>query len=457
MKFTTASEVDLGHEKVGKLLFMLAVPAILSQIVNLLYNVVDRMYIGHIQDVGAIALTGVGVCLPIIMIVSAFACLVGMGGAPRASIYMGKQDNPTAEKIMGNCFIALIMISLTLTVCLLAFQTPLLQLFQASSKTIVYAKQYMSIYALGTIFVQMTLGMNAFISCQGFSKTSMMTVLIGAILNIILDPIFIFGFNMGVKGAALATIISQAISAIWVIHFLSGKQTVLKLKKENFKIVPSLLFPSLALGIAPFVMQSTESLISLCFNMQLSKFGGDVAIGSMTILTSVMQFAMMPLQGLTQGGQPIISYNFGAKNADRVKKGFLLQTLCCFTYASIIWLLVELFPQVFISIFTNDPDLMAMASWAIRIYMACVLLMGLQISCQQTFIAFGNVKISVFLAIFRKIIVLIPLIFILPNILSDHIFAVFLAEPIADFIAVSTTVTLFIKNFKKTLAQMSYE
>ena len=370
MKFTTASEVDLGHEKVGKLLFMLAVPAILSQIVNLLYNVVDRMYIGHIQDVGAIALTGVGVCLPIIMIVSAFACLVGMGGAPRASIYMGKQDNPTAEKIMGNCFIALFVISLTLTVCLLVFQTPLLQLFQASSKTIDYAKQYMGIYALGTIFVQMTLGMNAFISCQGFSKTSMMTVLIGAILNIILDPIFIFGFNMGVRGAALATIISQAISAIWVIRFLNGNQTVLKLKKENFKIVPSLLFPSLALGIAPFVMQSTESLISLCFNMQLSKFGGDVAIGSMTILTSVMQFAMMPLQGLTQGGQPIISYNFGAKNADRVKKGFLLQTLCCFTYASIIWLLVELFPQVFISIFTNDPDLMAMASWAISIYMA---------------------------------------------------------------------------------------
>ena len=228
-------------------------------------------------------------------------------------------------------------------------------------------------------------------------------------------------------------------------------------KKENFKIVPSLLFPSLALGIAPFVMQSTESLISLCFNMQLSKFGGDVAIGSMTILTSVMQFAMMPIQGLTQGGQPIISYNFGAKNGQRVKKGFLLQTLCCFTYASIIWILVELFPQVFISIFTNDPDLMSMASWAIRIYMACVLLMGLQISCQQTFIAFGNAKISVFLAIFRKIIVLIPLIFILPNILSDHIFAVFLAEPIADFIAVSTTITLFIKNFKKTLAQMSYE
>ena len=357
---------------------------------------------------------------------------------------------------MGNCFIALIMISLTLTVCLLAFQTPLLQLFQASSKTIVYAKQYMGIYALGTIFVQMTLGMNAFISCQGFSKTSMMTVLIGAILNIILDPIFIFGFNMGVKGAALATIISQAISAIWVIHFLSGKQTVLKLKKENFKIVPSLLFPSLALGIAPFVMQSTESLISLCFNMQLSKFGGDVAIGSMTILTSVMQFAMMPIQGLTQGGQPIISYNFGAKNGQRVKKAFTSNTML-FHIRKYYLASSGIIPQVFISIFTNDSELLSMASWAIRIYMACVLLMGLQISCQQTFIAFGNAKISVFLAIFRKIIVLIPLIFILPNILSDHIFAVFVAEPIADFIAVSTTVTLFIKNFKKTLAQMSYE
>ena len=451
MKFSTSKEVDLGHEKVGKLLWMLAVPAILSQIVNLLYNVVDRMYIGHIENVGATALTGVGVCLPIIVIVSAFACLVGMGGAPRASIYMGKQDNKTAEKIMGNCFIALIVISLALTCLLLVFQTPLLRLFQASDNTIVYASQYLSIYALGTLFVQMTLGMNSFVSCQGFSKTSMMTVLIGAVLNIILDPIFIFVLGMEVRGAALATIISQAVSAVWVVHFLTGKETILKLKKSNFKIVPDLLFPSLALGIAPFVMQSTESLISLCFNLQLAKFGGDIAIGTMTILTSTMQFAMMPLSGLTQGGQPIISYNFGAKQADRVKQGFKLQTICCFGYATVIWLLVELFPQVFIKIFTNDPQLTQMAIWAIRVYMGCVLLMGLQISCQQTFIAFGNAKISVFLACFRKIIVLIPLIFILPCIISDQTFAVFLAEPIADFIAVSTTITLFAMNFKKTM------
>ena len=454
MKITMSNEVDLGNEKVGKLLFMLAVPAILSQIVNLLYNIVDRMYIGHIQNVGALALTGVGVCLPLIMIVSAFACLVGMGGAPRASIYMGKQDNETAEKIMGNCFIALIVISLTLTLLLLVFQTPLLRIFQASDRTIVYARQYLQIYTIGTIFVQMTLGMNSFISCQGYSKISMLTVLIGAILNIVLDPIFIFVLDLGVKGAALATVLSQAVSAVWVIRFLSGKQSILKLKKENFKIIPSLLFPSLALGIAPFVMQSTESLLSLCFNMQLARFQGDVAIGTMTILTSVMQFAMMPIQGLTQGGQPIISYNFGAKNVSRVKQGFKLQTISCFVYATLIWLLVELFPSTFIHIFTNDTRLIEMGTWAIRVYMACVLLMGIQISCQQTFIAFGNAKISIFLACFRKIIVLIPLIFILPLWISNQTFAVFLAEPIADFIAVSTTMTLFYKNFKKTVSYM---
>lgn len=454
MKVSMSNEVDLGKEKVSRLLFMLAVPAILSQIVNLFYNIVDRMYIGHIENVGSLALTGVGVCLPLIMIVSAFACLVGMGGAPRASIYMGKQDNETAEKIMGNCFISLIVISLFLTLVLLFFQDPLLRLFQASDQTILYASQYLSIYALGTLFVQMTLGMNSFISCQGFSKISMLTVLIGAILNIVLDPIFIFVLSMGVKGAALATILSQAISAVWVLRFLSGHKTILKLRKNNFKIMPSLLFPSLALGIAPFVMQSTESLLSLCFNMQLAKFGGDVAIGTMTILTSVMQFAMMPIQGLTQGGQPIISYNFGAKNANRVKQGFKLQTLCCFGYATLIWLLVELFPSTFIHIFTNDPQFIEMGIWAIRVYMGCVLLMGIQISCQQTFIAFGNAKISIFLACFRKIIVLIPLIFILPLFIKNQTFAVFLAEPIADFIAVSTTMTLFYLNFKKTIGYM---
>ena len=449
-----SNEVDLGHEKVGRLLFVLAMQAILSQIVNLLYNIVDRMYIGHIAHVGSLALTGVGVCLPLIMIVSAFASLVGMGGAPRASIYMGKKDNVTAEKIMGNCFVALFVVALILTFILVLFQTPLLYLFQASSKTIIYAKQYIGIYAFGTLFVQMTLGMNSFVSCQGFSKVSMMTVLIGAVLNIVLDPIFIFVLGLGVKGAALATILSQAVSAIWVIRFLCSKKSVLKLKTENFKVDLSLLLPSLALGIAPFVMQSTESLLSLCFNMQLARFGGDVAIGTMTILSSVMQFALMPIQGLTQGGQPIISYNFGAKNAQRVKRGFTLQTLSCLVYATIIWLLVEFFPNIFIGIFTSDARLIEMGSWAIRVYMACVMLMGVQISCQQTFIAFGNAKISIFLACFRKIILLIPLIFLLPNFINNQTFAVFLAEPIADFVAVSTTVCMFYYNFKKTISYM---
>ncbi|MDD7281115.1 MATE family efflux transporter [Floccifex sp.] len=448
-------EVDLRNDKVSTLLLTLAIPAILSQLVNALYNMVDRMYIGHIENVGSLALTGVGVCFPLIMIVSAFASLVGMGGAPRASIFMGKQDNKSAEKIMGNCFVSLVFISLLLTGVLLLFNEPLLRLFQASDNTLPYASSYLKIYALGTIFVQMTLGMNAFISTQGFSKISMMTVCIGAISNIILDPILIFGFNLGVSGAALATVLSQAISAIWVIRFLFGDKTILKLRKENFKIDFSLLLPSLALGISPFIMQSTESLLTLCFNMQLSRFGGDLALGAMTILSSIMQFCMMPLQGITQGGQPIISYNYGAQNGSRIKEAFKLQTLSCVAYSTLIWGMVQLFPSLFIQIFTNDAALLEISTWAIRIYMATVLLMGIQISCQQTFIAFGNAKISIFLAIFRKIIVLIPLIFILPCILENKVFAVFLAEPIADFIAVSMTATLFYFNFKKIMKSIS--
>lgn len=448
-----SKEVDLRHDSVGRLLFTLAVPAILSQVVNALYNMVDRMYIGHIDQIGAMALTGVGVCFPLIMIVSAVACLVGMGGAPRASIFMGKKDNETAEKILGNCFIALIIVSLVLTGILLIFLEPLLVLFQASEQTLPYAMDYMRIYSVGTIFVMMTLGLNSFVSAQGFSKISMLTVVIGAVTNIILDPILIFGFHMGVKGAALATILSQAVSAIWVIHFLCGKKTVLKIKKENFKLDMKLLLPCLALGLAPFIMQSTESILVLCFNVQLAKFGGDLALGTMTILSSVMQMGMLPLQGITQGGQPIISYNYGANAMDRVKRAFKLQTICCVVYASLIWAIVEFFPQLPIMVFTAEPDLTQMCMWAIRVYMFSVFLMGIQISCQQTFIAFGNAKVSVFLAIFRKIIVLIPLIFILPLFISDQVFAVFLAEPIADLIAVSMTAILFIKNMRGLMAK----
>ncbi len=430
MKMEMSREVNLGEEPIGRLLMTLAVPAITSQLVNALYNMVDRMYIGHIPEIGSTALTGVGVCFPLIMIISAFASLIGMGGAPRASIYMGKKDNKTAEKIMGNCFTALIVIAVILTAAVLLFQEPLLYLFSASSDTIGYAKEYMSIYAVGTIFVQLTLGMNAFISAQGFSKISMLTVVIGAVTNIVLDPVFIFLFDMGVAGAALATILSQALSAVWAVWFLCGKKTVLRLKKENLRIRLSLLMPCVGLGVAPFVMQSTESILLLCFNSSLLKYGGDLAVGAMTILSSVMQFAMLPLQGLTQGGQPIISFNYGAGNMARVKKAFQIQTICCFTFAFVLWAAVQLVPGLFVAIFTNDAQLAELTKWALRIYMGSVLLMGIQISCQQSFIALGNSRVSAFLAIFRKIIVLIPLIYILPALLEDKVFAVFLAEPL---------------------------
>ena len=449
MKQLMSKEVDLGKEPVKHLLFVLAVPAITSQVVNALYNMVDRMYIGHIDGEGSMALTGVGICFPLILIISAFAYLVGMGGAPRASIFMGKGEKETSEKILGNCFSALIIVALLLTAITLIFREPLLYLFGASKNTIDYAEEYMTIYALGTVFVQLTLGLNAFISAQGFSKISMLTVIIGAVTNIVLDPLFIFVLDMGVSGAAVATVISQAISAVWAYRFLRGNNTILRIKKENVRIKKHILLPCIGLGIAPFVMMSTESILVLCFNSSLLKYGGDLAVGAMTILSSIMQFAMLPIQGITQGGQPIISYNYGAKNRERVMQAFKLQTVCTFSYASILWLLVELMPSVFVAIFTEDPELAELSCWALRIYMASVFLMGLQTSCQQTFIAFGNSKTSAFLAIFRKVIVLIPLIFILPLFLEDKVFAVFLAEPIADAVAVLTTVTLFFFEMRK--------
>lgn len=404
MKQLMSKEVDLGKEPVKHLLFVLAVPAITSQVVNALYNMVDRMYIGHIDGEGSMALTGVGICFPLIMIISAFAYLVGMGGAPRASIFMGKGEKETSEKILGNCFSALIIVALLLTAITLIFREPLLYLFGASKNTIDYAEEYMTIYALGTVFVQLTLGLNAFISAQGFSKISMLTVIIGAVTNIVLDPLFIFVLDMGVSGAAVATVISQAISAVWAYRFLRGNNTILRIKKENVRIKKHILLPCIGLGIAPFVMMSTESILVLCFNSSLLKYGGDLAVGAMTILSSIMQFAMLPIQGITQGGQPIISYNYGAKNRERVMQAFKLQTVCTFSYASILWLLVELMPSVFVAIFTEDPELAELSCWALRIYMASVFLMGLQTSCQQTFIAFGNSKTSAFLAIFRKVI-----------------------------------------------------
>ncbi|NBK96572.1 MAG: MATE family efflux transporter [Erysipelotrichia bacterium] len=447
-------DTKLGSERVGKLLFQLSLPAISAQIINVMYNMVDRMYIGHIENIGAQALTGVGVTMPIIMAISAFAALVSMGGAPRAAIMMGRKNKAEAEKILGNSTVMLIVIAIILTVLILLFGEQILYLFGASENTIFYAMEYISIYAVGTIFVQLALGLNAFITTQGYAKTSMYTVLIGAIINIILDPIFIFGLGLGVKGAALATIISQAISSIWVVKFLTSKKSYLRIKKENFKLAKHIVFPCLALGVSPFIMQFTESVIAVCFNSSLLRYGGDIAVGAMTILTSIMQFSMLPLQGLTQGAQPIISYNYGANNAQRVAKTFKLLLISCLSFSTIIWAISVFMPQIFVSIFTKDAQLSAFSVWAMRIYMASSCIFGAQIACQQTFIALGDAKKSVFLAVLRKIILLIPLIFILPNFFSNQVMAVFLAEPIADFIAVCTTVTLFVISFKKVLKEM---
>lgn len=447
-------ETNLGKDPVGRLLFRLAVPAITAQIVNVLYNMVDRMYIGHIPKIGAAALTGVGVTFPIIMVISAFAALMAMGGAPKASIMMGKGDRETAEKILGNCTSGTIAAGLILTVLLLIFGRDLLMLFGASENTIVYADTYMKIYACGTLFVQIALGLNTFITTQGFAGTSMLSVVIGAVTNIILDPIFIFGFDMGVSGAALATIISQALSAVWVLLFLTGKKTTLKIRKKYLKIDPRLYGSCLALGMSPFIMQATEGAITVCFNSSLLRYGGDIAVGAMTILSSVMQFSMLPLQGLTQGAQPIVSFNYGAGNMERVKKAFFLLLRACVIYSTLLWAVAVFAPQAFIMIFTSDADLSAYTEWAMRIYMAMSLIFGIQVACQQTFIALGNAKTSLFLAVLRKIILLIPLIFVLPLFFTDKAMAVFLAEPVADTLAVATTATMFFVQFRKLLKRM---
>ena len=448
----------LGKEPIGKLLLRLALPTVAAQLINMLYNIVDRIYIGHIPEIGAKALTGVGVCMPLILIVSAFAALVGYGGAPRASIAMGRKDNEAAEKILGNCFTVQILISVILTVVLLIWDRDFLMAFGASEYTIEYGVRYMSIYALGTLFVEVTLGMNSFITAQGFAKTGMLSVLIGAVANIILDPIFIFGCDMDVQGAALATILSQAMSCIWVVWFLCGKKTTLKIRRKNIGITPKVVLPCLALGVSVFVMQASESVISVCFNSSLQKYGGDIAVGAMTILTSVMQFAMLPLQGLGQGAQPIISYNYGAGNMKRVRRTFRLLLQSSLAYSTILWLLILLFPQGFAAMFTSDPELMIFTRTALRIYMAACVIFGIQIACQMTFNALGNAVESITVAVVRKFVLLIPLIYLMPMLLKgDQAKAVYMAEPIADVIAVMFTACLFFFRFKKTMEKENAE
>ena len=448
-------EYELGTAPIGRTLFHLALPTVAAQVINMLYNVVDRVYIGHMAGVGSLALTGVGVCLPLIMFISAFACFVSAGSASRASMFMGKGEKETAEKILGGSFSLQIVISLVLTATLEVTARPLLLAFGASSNTIEYAQSYMRIYALGTVFVELTLGLNAFITAQGKTVASMLVVLVGAVLNIALDPLFIYSFGMGVGGAALATVLSQAVSCLLCIIYLTGKNTSLKLKKSYLRVPLSLLAPSFALGAASFVMQSTESLISVCFNSSLLRYGGDTAVGAMTICTSVLQMAMLPIQGIAQGSQPLTSYNFGQGNRERVRKCFRTLLLACSLYSVTVWALVELFPSFFASIFTSQSALVAYAVPVLRTYCLMLCLMGILISCQMTFVSTGVAAASISIAVIRKLVLLIPLIYIMPHLYTQNrAFAVFMAEPIADFLAIAYTAVIFAFRFPKALREM---
>ena len=449
----SAPKQDMGTGSVKKLMAKMAVPALVGQVVNLLYNIVDRIYIGHLPEIGGTALTGVGLFTPILMLITAFAMLCGAGGAPRAAISMGKGDRDNAEKIMANCFSVLLILAVVLTAVLYFAAPTLLRWFGASDATLPYAVEYGRIYIMGSVFVLIVMGMNTFITTQGFAQISMLTTVIGAVINIILDPILMFVFKLGVKGAAIATVTSQAISALWILRFLTGKKTILKLQVPNMKLVPGIILPCLGLGISSFVMISTESVLSISFTSSLQRFGGDVAVGAMTVLTSINQLITMPLSGICQGGQPLISYNYGARKFDRVKEAFFCQFGVCVAYTTVFWLMLMLFPNFFAAIFTNDTALVDYTGWALKIFLACGFSIGFQISCQQAFMALGQAKISLFMACLRKLILLIPLIFILPNFFQNQAFAVFLAEPVSDLIAAAATTVAFFTFFFKMLKQ----
>ena len=442
---------DMGSGNVKKLLLQLMIPAVVAQVVNLLYNIVDRIYIGHIEGIGAAALTGVGLFAPILMLLNAFAMLIGAGGAPRTAIALGQGHKEEAEKIIGNSFTMLLFFAVVLTAAFYAGAPVLLRLFGASDATLPYALAYSRIYILGSVFVLLVLGMNPFITTQGFAKTSMLTTVIGAVINIILDPILIFGFGMGVRGAAIATVLSQAVGAVWILRFLTGKKTILRLRRQNLRPQRRVILPVMALGISTFVMMSTESLLSISFSSSLARYGGDVAVGAMTVITSANQLCTLPIQGICQGGQPVVSFNFGAGKKPRVKEAFRFLLTLCAGYATLFWLLMMAAPGLVASIFTSDTALIEYTAWAIRIYMAGFFAIGFQIACQQSFMALGQAKVSLLLACLRKLILLIPLIFLLPHILPEPVFAVFVAEPVSDILAASITVITFLSRFDKIL------
>lgn len=445
-------DINLEGDSIGRLLFKLASPAIIAQVVNILYNIIDRIYIGKMSD-GKIAMAAIGVTLPIIVIITAFSSLIGMGGAPIAAIKMGEKNNDSAEETLSNSFTILLITGIILTIIFSIYKEPLLRSFGASEVTIGYAKSYLAIYVLGTVAVELSLGMNLFINTQGFAKISMMTTVIGAIINIVLDPILIFGFKMGVKGAALATIFSQTVSAVWVLYFLFSKKSIIKIRKKylipNKKIALSII----SLGISPFIMRSTESLVLISLNNQLLKYGGDLAVAAMAIMSSIMQIIWSPLTGLAQGAQPIISYNYGAKNIERVKKTFILLLKSCLIYSTSMWSIIMIFSKGLVMIFNSDPELVKVTSWSMKIFFGGVIIFGAQIACQRTFLALGQAKISILLALLRKIVLLIPLVYIFPMFFNNKLMGVLMAEPVADTLAATSTTICFIIFFKKRLRQ----
>ena len=451
-----SNEQRLGTLPIPKLMISLAIPSVIAQIINVLYNIVDRIYIGHMADVGDIALTGVGVTFPIIMLISAFSYFVGSGGAPLASIQLGRQNKEKAEQILGNGTSLLILFSIVLTLFFFFFKTPLLYLFGASNSTIIYANDYLDIYLLGTIFIQLSLGLNLFISSQGQAKTAMLSVLIGAVTNIVLDPIFIFGLHMGVRGAATATVISQAFSAIWVVSFLSSKRSAIRIRlrylKPDFEIIKHIA----SLGISPFIMQSTESLINIVLNHSLQLYGGDIYVGSMTIIQSVMQLIVVPIQGFTQGVQPIISYNFGASQFDRVKKTFFYTVITTFLLTTLSCILTTKFPTFFARFFTDKESLIFIVGEVMPIFMSGIFMFGIQMGCQTAFMGLGQAKISLFLALLRKVILLVPLAILLPLIYGT-VTSIYYAEPISDILSATIAGILFFVTRKKILSPQALE
>ena len=418
---------------VGNIL-KLALPMTLAQLINVMYNIVDRIYIGMIPENATLALTGLGLCLPIISIVTAFANLFGMGGAPLCSIERGRGNLEEAEKIMGNSFAMMVVTGIILTALGLAFKRPMLYLFGASDATIPYAESYITIYLMGNLFVMVGLGMNSFINSQGFGTIGMMTVLLGAIANIILDPIFIFIFHMGVQGAALATIISQFLSAAWIVAFLTGKKTILRLKISAFRVEAKRALRIVGLGLSGFTMSLTNSSVQIMYNAMLQKVGGDLYVGIMTVINSVREVISMPVTGVTNSAQPVLGFNYGAGEYKRVRGGIVFMSLCCIIYTTLIWMCVHGFPEFFIRIFNRNGDLVEAGIPAMRIYFFGFFMMSLQFAGQAVFVGLGKSKYAVFFSIFRKVIIVIPLIMILPTVFHLGTDGILMAEPVSNFI-----------------------